>query len=290
MDFVKHEKINIKRHPIYNEKWVQNIIANDPSILGLGDLELKDFERAQSRAGRLDLLLRDPDSDLRYEVELQLGATDESHIIRTLEYWDNERKRYPQLDHCAVIIAEDITSRFLNVISLFNGYVPLIAIKMEAIKVGDKVTLVFTKVLDKLVLGVPDEDEADNLVSKDRPYWETIATKLSLQIVDNIYAVVSKIDPDLSLKYNKRYIGLGKNNIACNFVWFKPRQKHVNFQVKLPKTTEVDELIKRSNLEVLEYKARNGNYSISLSMDDVRDNSDVLSELAGRAYERYFEE
>ncbi len=65
----------------------------------------------------LDLLLQDPDTNRRYEVELQLGPTDESHIIRTIECWDIERKRYPQYDHCAVIVAEDITSRFLNVIS-----------------------------------------------------------------------------------------------------------------------------------------------------------------------------
>ncbi len=26
------------------------------------------------------------ESDTRYEVELQLGATDESHLIRTIEY------------------------------------------------------------------------------------------------------------------------------------------------------------------------------------------------------------
>ena len=26
-------------------------------------------------------------------------------------YWDIEKKRYPQYDHCAVIIAEDITDR-----------------------------------------------------------------------------------------------------------------------------------------------------------------------------------
>jgi len=44
-----------------------------------------------------------------YEIEIQLGSTDESHIIRTIEYWDIERKRYPQYDHTAVIIAEDIT-------------------------------------------------------------------------------------------------------------------------------------------------------------------------------------
>ena len=67
---------------------------------------------------------RDADGNHRYEVEVQLGATDESHIIRTIDYWDIERKRYPQYDHTAVIVAEDITSRFLNVISLFNGMIP----------------------------------------------------------------------------------------------------------------------------------------------------------------------
>ena len=134
MKFVKPEKFFLKTHPELREKWVQELIAADPSILGLGDLVLRDQERIQPRAGRLDLLLQDPESTRRFEVELQLGATDEAHIIRTIEYWDIERKRYPQYEHCAVLIAEDITSRFLNVIALFNGTIPLIAIQMNAVR------------------------------------------------------------------------------------------------------------------------------------------------------------
>jgi hypothetical protein len=113
---------------------VQDRIAEAPSLLGLGDLVLKDKERIQPRAGRLDLLLQDPDANKRYEVEVQLGKSDEAHIIRTIEYWDIERKRYPQYDHTAVIVAEDITTRFLNVITLFNGSIPLVAIQMKAMK------------------------------------------------------------------------------------------------------------------------------------------------------------
>jgi len=124
VNLIKPEKINLLNHPVLNEKWVQKAIAKDPSILGLGDLILKDKERIQPKAGRLDLLLQDPETNRRYEVEIQLGKVDESHIIRTIEYWDIERKRYPQYDHCAVIIAEDITSRFLNIISIFNGFIP----------------------------------------------------------------------------------------------------------------------------------------------------------------------
>jgi hypothetical protein len=101
--YARPEPISLKVHPELNETWVQNLIASDPSVLGLGDLVLRQKERIQPRAGRLDLLLQDP------ETELQLGPTDEAHIIRTIEYWDIERKRYPQYDHCAVIVAENIT-------------------------------------------------------------------------------------------------------------------------------------------------------------------------------------
>ena len=111
--YVKHQKLLLKTHPEFNEKWVQEKIAEDPSILGIGELILKDQERNQPGAGRLDLLFQDPESNLRYEVEIQLGKTDECHIFRTIEYWDLERKRYPQYDHVAVLIAEDITSRFI---------------------------------------------------------------------------------------------------------------------------------------------------------------------------------
>ena len=137
--YTPHERFFLKSHPEFREKWVQDLIANDPTILNLGDLVMRDRERIQPRAGRLDLLLQDPETKRRYEVELQLGETDEAHIIRTIEYWDIERKRYPQYDHCAVLIAEDITSRFLNVISLFNGTIPLIAIQMQALRMGDSV-------------------------------------------------------------------------------------------------------------------------------------------------------
>ena len=84
-DYFEPEIISLKRDPDLDEGWLQERIADNPKILGLGDLVLKDKERTQPRAGRLDLLLQDPESLRRYEVEIQLGDTDESHIIRTIE-------------------------------------------------------------------------------------------------------------------------------------------------------------------------------------------------------------
>ena len=147
LKFIKPERISLANHPKYSEKWVQERIAEDPSILGLGDIVLKNKERSLRRGGRPDLLFQDAESSTRYEVEIMLGSTDESHIIRTIECWDFEKNRYPQYDHYGVIVAEDITSHFLNVIGLFNGFIPLIALQMSALKFDDHVSLVFTKVI-----------------------------------------------------------------------------------------------------------------------------------------------
>jgi hypothetical protein len=187
MEFVKPEVISLKSHPIYNEKWLQAKIEEDPSIIGLGDLLIRGSEKRQMGGGRLDTLLYDPEDNRRYEVEIQLGKTDESHLIRTIEYWDLERKKNPQYEHCAVIIAEDITSRFLNVISLFNGFIPLIAIQVKALKINDTISLFFTKVLDELRLELNEEDLEKEVV--DRKYWETKASKESVALIDKVLGV-----------------------------------------------------------------------------------------------------
>jgi len=88
----KATKIWLKNHPEFDETWLKTLIAADPSILGLGDLVLKETERMQPKAGRLDLLFQDSEIDKRYEVELMLGRVDESHIIRCIEYWEIERR------------------------------------------------------------------------------------------------------------------------------------------------------------------------------------------------------
>jgi hypothetical protein len=124
-----------------DEPWLQNEIARDTSLLNLGDLELLKKEKIQSTGGRIDFLMVDPEGETRYIIEVMLGEVDESHIIRTIEYWDVERQRYPDLLHYAVIVAEKITARFFNVIRLLNRAVPIIAIQLSAFRMGEDVVL-----------------------------------------------------------------------------------------------------------------------------------------------------
>ena len=284
--YVKSETIPLKDHPEFNEKWVQNLISNDPSILGLGDLVLRDVERIQPRAGRLDLLLQDTDTNRRYEVELQLGPTDESHIIRTIEYWDIEKKRYPQYEHCAVLIAEDITSRFLNVVSLFNGTIPLIAIQMQALKVGDSLTVVFTKVMDELSRGLIDEDEDAKAAPTDRTYWEKRATKATVGLTDQMLEILRSFDRTLNLKYNKFYIGIEKEGQPYNFVTFRPKKNTLNFELKLSQTNQIDSKIDDAGLDTLEYNKNWSLYRLRLTTKDIKTKSEVLKELSKLAYDR----
>lgn len=284
MKHVKLKTVSLKSHPELNERWLQDVIAEEPSILGVGDVVLKDKERIQLGAGRLDLLLQDSDGHGRYEVEIQLGSTDESHIIRTIEYWDIERRKYPQYDHTAVIVAENITSRFLNVVSLFNGFIPLIAIQVSAIETSDGIGLQFTKVLDTVKLGYLDEDEEVSEVT-DRHYWEKRGTKKTVAMVDRVLELSKPFLPTVELSYNKYYIGFWVEGRACNFAICRPQKSALRLEIRLPQSDETEEVISNAELDVLDYDRRWSSYRLKLTQSDLSSKSEILTNLLRQAYE-----
>jgi hypothetical protein len=284
LKFIKPERLPLAGHAEYGEKWVQERIAEDPSILGLGEIVLKDKERNLPRGGRLDLLFQDAESSTRYEVEIMLGSTDESHIIRTIEYWDVERKRYPQYDHYAVIVAEDITSRFLNVIGLFNGFIPLIALQISALRFGDQISLVFTKVVDAMSLGMPDEDEEVQAVT-DRNFWETVrGTKDTVALADDMLGLIKTFAPGFELNYNKFYIGLAKDDKSNNFAVFRPRKNSFRVDIYLDSSVDIFQQLEESGVEVMEYDKRRGCYRLMLKKSDITKHADLLLKMLKLSY------
>lgn len=280
MSLICAEKISLKNHPEIKEDTIQEFIFDNPKVLGLGDVTPIRREKIQPSGGRLDILLSD-DNDTRYEVEIQLGATDPSHIIRTIEYWDNERKRYPQYDHCAVIVAEEITGRFMNVIQLFNGNIPLIALQMQASKVGDDIHLSFVKVLDRISYATDDEDESE---PTDRNYWEKKSKVI--KYVDHIYTDIVEYAPGFELKYNKFYIGLAKNGTTTNFTYFRPKKQFLYIMIKISEDDEISNNLDNLGLEY-SYNNKNHAYSIKVSSLDVyNNNKDYIGELIKKAIDK----
>lgn len=277
----------MKKHAVLNERWLQNVIARDPSILGLGDVYLHERERIQTGAGRIDLLLQDSEEPRRFEVEIQLGQVDESHIIRTIEYWDLERRRFPGYEHTAVIVAEEITGRFLNVISLFNRAIPLIALQVKAIDLGEgRAGLVFTRVLDTITATQDDDDGPRDEV--DRAYWEQKAKRQTLEMVDECLKIVRGFDPALALKYNKYYIGLARNGQPDNFVTFQPQQQAVKVKIRIERSEDRDGLIAEGELDLHKYDDQKEKYELRLRSDDIRKERamSVLGRLMRDAFER----
>lgn len=273
----------MKNHQTLNEKWLQAVIAEDPFILDIGDVVLIDKERSHIHVGGgyLDLLFQEADGHGRYEVEIQLGATDPSHIIRTIEYWDVERKRYPQYEHTAVIVAEDITSRFLNVISLFNGTIPIIALQVTAIEQTNGVGLLFTKVLDTVKFGYMEDDVAA-AAPADRAYWENKGAKKTVKMADDILEIIKAFPLSAELNYNKYYIGLIVDSRVNNFAMFRPQRNTLRLELRLPQSEETEKIFTDVNL--LPNYDKLGYYKLNIATKDISSKKEVLKHLLKKAY------
>lgn len=237
LDFTRAERLLLKKHPDFSEQWIQQRIIDNPAILGLGDLDLIASEKVQPKAGRLDLLLHDDQLNRRYEVELMLGKTDPSHIIRCIEYWDIERRRYPAYDHVAVLVAEDITSRFLNVMALLAGSIPLIAIQLVALQVEGRIVIHFVRVLDQTELRSDDEYEASSegtaAPDTDRAYWESRVGSEIMELADKMLTIANEVaQPVLEAKYRKAVVAWSVNGSFFNVGGVMPRK--LTARVKFP--------------------------------------------------------
>jgi hypothetical protein len=252
-----------------DEVWLQEQIAHDPSLLNLGDeMAIIRKEKPQPSGGRIDFVMADRNGETWYEIELMLGETDPSHIIRTIEYWDVERQRYPTLEHRAVIVAEVITARFFNVIRLLNRAAPIIAIQLSAFRFGDEVVLHFTRVLDIYEPG-GDPEDVENAEPVDRAYWEKKANHESLAVVDSIKAMVPSTNGDAKLTYNKHHIALGTS--GYNFIWFHPRKStHCNMHIKVGAEKRPDIIKGFEELGIEAENQRSNSIRLNLSNKDIQ--------------------
>jgi len=156
---------------------------------------------------------------------------------------------------------------------------------MQALKVGEHMTLIFTKVMDELSRGPVDEDEDAETAPTDRAYWEKKYTKPTVQLADELLGIAQEIDPSLDLRYNKYYIGLSKDGQAFNFAQFRPRKNHIGLSIYLPKSDDIDAKIDQSDLEALDYDTRRERYRFALHNDDIAKNKGLLKELMQAAYQ-----
>ena len=219
----------------------------------------------------------DEEAETRYEIEVMLGAVDESHIIRAIEYWDVERQRYPTLEHRAVIVADQITARFFNVIRLLNRAIPMVAIQLSAFVLDDSIVLHFTRVLDTYEFGADIEDPPGDVA--DRGYWEKRASRESLELLDSLLPLVPTAHGEPRVTYNRGHIALGTS--GYNFCWLHPRRAspHCNLHMKVPPDQRPSLIEKLEGVGIDAANRGRTSVRLQLTKKDITENRSALEEL-----------
>lgn len=257
-----------------NEFWLRDKIFDDPTIIGLGNLQAVSNEKTQPKGGRLDLLLKNPDDESMYEVEIQLGPTDESHIIRTIEYWEREKRRWPKRSHTAVLVAETITNRFFNVVNLISQAVPIIGIQASIVQIGDSHALHFTKMIDSYE--EPEENEAPQQFD-DKIWIER--NPGALECVRWYKKTIEKLYEEVPIKYFESYISLTVGGVAR--VWINHRKNNRVFIEIKPAEAVFQEVVDNLNTRNIPFGTRENKYiTFNLNLVELQANADAHMWLA----------
>jgi len=278
MDNIETAKQLTIRECGYDEYWLRDKIFETPEILGLGDLEPVLKERSQSQGGRLDLLLKNPDDNSMFEVELQLGATDESHIIRTIEYWDNEKRKWPSRSHTAVLVAEEITNRFFNVVHLLSMAVPVIGIQANIVQVGEVRGLHFTKVID--FYQEPEEGEPPPQQVYGEEHW-TKNYPGPLECERWYKVLLEILYGEVPTKYFESYISLSVGGAAR--VWVTRRKNDRAFIEVKHGEENFQDAVDHLNNEGVSFGTRSGKYlTFNVNAQQLKDRTAIHEWLASR--------
>jgi hypothetical protein len=210
-----------------------------------------------------------------YEVEVMLGETDESHIIRTIEYWDNEKRKWPQRQHSAVLVAETITRRFFNVIQLLSHAIPIIAIQVNVVEADGKKILHFSKILDTY------EEPEDEGGTAGREYNEEFWKEKSSWTLDAAKALLEATRSALTgatLNFVKNYIGINVN--GNNYMWLYKRSSGRNLLSCWFTETYLPDAISLLEEAGLAYTKKSQTLRISIDTATITSKAEALAKIA----------
>lgn len=116
-----------------------------------------------------------------------------------------------------------------------------------------------------------------------RTYWVSRSSQESVELVDQILALVNQVKPGVELGYLDYYIGLASDGVADNFLMFWPTDHDVAVNFRIPRSDEVTALIDDSHIFVPEHDTRSGPYRIRLTNWNITLHQDLLLDLIHRA-------
>ncbi|PYV31754.1 MAG: hypothetical protein DMG22_15680 [Acidobacteria bacterium] len=276
----------------FDEAWLQDYIWDNPSCLAacfrVDGLEGVMKERSQEGGGRLDLLLKDPDDETMYEVEVTLDETNADHIIRTIEYWDRERRKWPKRKHIAVLVAESITARFFNVIHLMSWAIPIVAVQANIVEANGQKSLNFTRVLDTYEEPEEPGDRENPEVVWRRDHPEVV------ELAETLLDVVRPVVGPSRLKFLGGYLYIGLWKHGSPYFWFR-KSKGAELRLWLHDQflNKGADILKKAGMAYKpapETKKDNRSFLVDVDKPTIESKAEAfraLAELVKSSYQRY---
>jgi hypothetical protein len=206
----------------YDERWLQDWLAADPTRLGLGDVTIIDQEQNQGHGGLLDLLALDRGSDTYYSVEVQLGEIDASHSFRVFDYWARNRARIPGKTHVAVLMAENTSGRFRAALDALAETVPLVVIELRCWQGQGEALLIPEIVIANDSLDLSDTAAAATTEERTEADWRNAATDEAWAFKEAFVSWVSDHLGAVRVDYKpKSYIGVRVGRRTWAPLWLR---------------------------------------------------------------------
>ncbi|MGD8486185.1 MAG: hypothetical protein PVH07_06050, partial [Chloroflexota bacterium] len=112
-----------------DEVWLQGWLREQPSRLGLGELEVTD-----GVADDEDRSLVATDEGRCFSVDVQLGEMEASRGFQVLDNWARNRVRHPDKTHVAVLVTEVVSDRYETTLQTLAEHLPLVVVELQVWK------------------------------------------------------------------------------------------------------------------------------------------------------------
>ena len=103
-------------------------------------------------------------------------------------------------------------------------------------------------------------------------------------MVNDLYAMILEIDPDLELKHNKFYIGLAKQGEPNNFVIFRPKKDWVRLEMRIKPSDEIQRDLENQGLDLMDFDEPWNRYRVRLAPDELKKHAEFLRGLPRRVH------
>jgi len=108
-----------------DEAWLQGWLKEQPSRLGLGELDVTDAAGDEDERSFVAT-----DDQRCFSVDVRLGEMEASHGFQLLDNWARNRVRHPDKTHVAVLVTETAGERYRTTLETLAEHLPLVVVEL----------------------------------------------------------------------------------------------------------------------------------------------------------------